>query len=123
MSALFAQAGVIRVDDLSELFDVAQLLAYQPLPAGGRVAIIDNSDSLGLLAQDAAVSLGLEPRDPVDLGPRAGAAEYEAALAEAIADDSVDAVLTVFAPAVALATVRPSTDRRAPGGRRDQDPR
>ncbi|MGH3390448.1 MAG: GNAT family N-acetyltransferase, partial [Actinomadura sp.] len=100
VSALFAQAGVIRVDDLAELFDVAQLLAYQPLPAGGRVAIIDNADSLGLLAQDAAASLGLEPRDPVDLGPGAGAGEYETALAEAIADDSVDAVLTVFAPAV-----------------------
>jgi acyl-CoA synthetase (NDP forming)/RimJ/RimL family protein N-acetyltransferase len=100
VSALFAQAGVIRVDDLSELFDVAQLLAYQPLPAGNRVAIIDNSDSLGLLAQDAAASLGLEPRDPVDLGPGAGAEEFESALAEALADDSVDAVVTVFTPPV-----------------------
>jgi acyl-CoA synthetase (NDP forming)/RimJ/RimL family protein N-acetyltransferase len=100
VSALFAQAGVIRVDDLAELFDVAQLLAYQPLPAGDRVAIIDNSDSLGLLAQDAATSRGLAPRLPVNLGPRAGAAEYESALAAALADDSVDAVITVFAPPV-----------------------
>ncbi|WP_328595038.1 bifunctional acetate--CoA ligase family protein/GNAT family N-acetyltransferase [Actinomadura macrotermitis] len=98
VSALFAQAGVIRVEDLSELFDVAQLLAYQPLPAGDRVAIIDNSDSLGLLAQDAAVALGLDVRPPVDLGPRAGATEYEQALAEAIADESVDAVVALFTP-------------------------
>ncbi|MBA9004422.1 bifunctional acetate--CoA ligase family protein/GNAT family N-acetyltransferase [Thermomonospora cellulosilytica] len=98
VSALFAQAGVIRVDDLDELFDVAQLLAYQPLPAGDRLAIIDNSDSLGLLAQDAAVALGLAPRDPVDLGPRARAADYEKALSDALADDSVDAVFALFAP-------------------------
>lgn len=98
VSALFAQAGVIRVEDLSELFDVAQLLAYQPLPDGDRVAIIDNSDSLGLLAQDAGVALGLDVRAPVDLGPRAGAEEYEAALAEALDDDAVDAVVALFAP-------------------------
>ncbi|SEG15075.1 Acyl-CoA synthetase (NDP forming) [Thermomonospora echinospora] len=122
VSALFAQAGVIRVDDLDELFDVAQLLAYQPLPGGDRVAIIDNSDSLGLLAQDAAVALGLSPRDPVDLGPRAGAAEYEDALAAALADDSVDAVVTLFAPptigeldpGVAAAIARLSIDSTKP---------
>jgi acyl-CoA synthetase (NDP forming) len=86
VSALFAQAGVIRVEDLSELFDVAQLLAYQPLPEGNRIAIIDNSDSLGLLAEDAATALGLEPRPPVDLGPGAGA--------------TVDAVVALFTPPV-----------------------
>lgn len=98
VSALFEQAGVIRVEDLSELFDVAQLLAYQPLPAGDRVAIIGNSDSLGLLAQDAAVALGLEVRPRGDLGPRAGAPEYEAALAGALEDDTVDAVVALFTP-------------------------
>ncbi|MFC5750215.1 GNAT family N-acetyltransferase [Actinomadura rugatobispora] len=98
VSALFAQAGVIRVEDLSELFDVAQLLAYQPLPSGDRIAIIDNSDSLGLLAQDAAVALGLDVGAPVNLGPRAGADEYEAALAGALEDESVDAVVALFTP-------------------------
>ncbi|MFD0684864.1 bifunctional acetate--CoA ligase family protein/GNAT family N-acetyltransferase [Actinomadura fibrosa] len=98
VSALFAQAGVIRVEDLSELFDVAQLLAYQPLPAGDRIAIIDNSNSLGLLAQDAAAALGLEVRPRLDLGPRAGAEEYEAALAAALEDDTVDAVVALFTP-------------------------
>lgn len=98
VSALFAQAGVIRVEDLSELFDVAQLLAYQPLPAGDRIAIIDNSDSLGLLAQDAAVALGLRVRPPVDLGPLADADAYEAALAAALHDENVDAVVALFTP-------------------------
>jgi acyl-CoA synthetase (NDP forming)/RimJ/RimL family protein N-acetyltransferase len=100
VSALFAQAGVIRVDDLSELFDVAQVLAYQPLPAGGRVAIIDNSDSLGLLAEDAAREFGLEPYEPVNLGPQAGAAEYEAELDRALADDAVDSIIALFTPPV-----------------------
>ncbi|TDD20400.1 GNAT family N-acetyltransferase [Actinomadura sp. KC06] len=98
VSALFEQAGVIRVEDLSELFDVAQVLAYQPLPAGDRIAIIDNSNSLGLLAQDEAVALGLDVRPRIDLGPRAGADDYEAALASALADETVDAVVALFTP-------------------------
>ncbi|MFI0485066.1 GNAT family N-acetyltransferase [Actinomadura sp. 9N215] len=98
VSALFEQAGVIRVEDLSELFDVAQVLAYQPLPAGDRVAIIDNSNSLGLLAQDEAVALGLDVRPRLDLGPRAGAGDYEAALASALEDETVDAVVALFTP-------------------------
>jgi acyl-CoA synthetase (NDP forming)/RimJ/RimL family protein N-acetyltransferase len=100
VSALFAQAGLVRVGSLGELFDVAQLLAYQPPPKGARVAIVGNSDSIGLLVQDAATVEGLSPLPPVDLGPEAGPAEYEAALAAAFADDAVDAVVTVFAPAV-----------------------
>ncbi|RKS68705.1 acyl-CoA synthetase (NDP forming) [Actinomadura pelletieri DSM 43383] len=98
VSALFEQAGVIRVEDLSELFDVAQILAYQPLPKGDRVAIIDNSNSLGLLAQDEAVALGLDVRPRVDLGPRADADDYEAALASTLEDESVDAVVALFTP-------------------------
>ncbi|MFB9838906.1 bifunctional acetate--CoA ligase family protein/GNAT family N-acetyltransferase, partial [Actinoallomurus acaciae] len=100
VSALFAQAGLVRVDSLGELFDVAQLLAYQPLPRGDRVAIVGNSDSIGLLVQDAATVAGLRPRRPVDLGPEAGPADFTAALEEAFADEGTDAVVTVFAPAV-----------------------
>jgi acyl-CoA synthetase (NDP forming)/RimJ/RimL family protein N-acetyltransferase len=100
VSALFAQAGVVRVNSLGELFDVAQILAYQPLPEGGRVAIVGNSGTIGLLVLDAATGEGLEPLPPVDLGVDAGAEEFEAALAGALADDGVDAVVTVFAPPV-----------------------
>ncbi|MCO5993664.1 bifunctional acetate--CoA ligase family protein/GNAT family N-acetyltransferase [Actinoallomurus rhizosphaericola] len=100
VSALFAQAGVVRVDTLGDLFDVAQILAYQPLPTGRRVAIVGNSDSIGLLAQDAATAADLDPLPPVDLGPAAGPAEFEAALAGILADETADAVVTVFAPPV-----------------------
>lgn len=95
---LLNQVGVIRVDDLAQLFDVAQLLAYQPLPAGDRVAIIGNSDSLGLLAKDACVREGLHPREPIDLGTTASADEFGAALAELLVDDEIDSIVTVFVP-------------------------
>ncbi len=125
VSALFAQAGVVRVDALGELFDVAQILAYQPLPEGNRVAVVGNSDSLGLLVQDAATVQGLDPLPPVDLGPDAGPAEFETALGKALGDDGVDAVVTVYAPAVrgdtaamsadvAAAIVRTAEGRRKP---------
>ncbi|MQA93653.1 MAG: GNAT family N-acetyltransferase [Streptosporangiales bacterium] len=104
VSSLFEQAGVIRVDDITQLFDVAQLLAYQPLPEGNRVAILGNSGSLGLLAQDACLRAGLDPADPVDLGPDASGEEFAAALESAMADDAVHAVVAVFIPALSPRT-------------------
>src|SRR6266540_3625820 len=53
VDALFRQAGVIRTDTLSELFDVAKLLATQPAPAGRRVAIVTNAGGPGILCADA----------------------------------------------------------------------
>ena len=54
LDAMFKQAGIIQVESLEEMFDVAQLLAHQPLPRGRRVAVVGNSDALALLAVDAA---------------------------------------------------------------------
>src|SRR5699024_12123961 len=73
--ALFEQSGVIQVDSIAQLFDCAALLAYQPLPAGPRVAVIGNSTALGLLTADAVRSEGLHARDAVDLGAGADAAD------------------------------------------------
>jgi acyl-CoA synthetase (NDP forming)/RimJ/RimL family protein N-acetyltransferase len=98
LSALFEQAGVIRVDDLIQQFDVAQLLAHQPLPAGPRVGLVGNSDALALLAVDACVRAGLEPRPPVNLGARAGAAEFGAALAALLPE--VDAAVAIYMPPI-----------------------
>ncbi|MDF5755401.1 bifunctional GNAT family N-acetyltransferase/acetate--CoA ligase family protein [Spongiactinospora sp. TRM90649] len=100
LSMLFAQAGVIRVDDLTQQFDVAQLLAYQPLPAGPRVGVVSNSDALALLAGDACVTAGLEPRPPVNIGAQAGAAEFGEALAGRLADPEVDAVVVIYMPPI-----------------------
>src|SRR5450432_3656048 len=57
--ALFEQAGVIATASLSELLDVAALLAAQPPPAGGRVAIFSNAGGAGVLAADACTEAGL----------------------------------------------------------------
>ncbi|RYE80604.1 MAG: GNAT family N-acetyltransferase, partial [Myxococcales bacterium] len=95
---MFRQAGVIQVDTLDEMFDVAQLLAHQPLPRGSRVAVVGNSDALGLLAADAAVAVGLTVGAAISLGADATAEDFEKALDKAIDDDDIDAVVAVYIP-------------------------
>ncbi|WP_327100160.1 GNAT family N-acetyltransferase [Nocardia vinacea] len=125
---LFAQSGIVQVDSISELFDCAALLGYQPLPAGPRVAVIGNSAALNWLAVDAARGEGLEVRrpaavpfdnvrrprptervvdeesigDPVNLGPDATPGAYLDAVVAALRSDEIDAVIVVFAPPVPL---------------------
>ncbi|MEZ5233155.1 MAG: GNAT family N-acetyltransferase [Acidimicrobiales bacterium] len=59
-SALMTQAGVIETESLAELFDVARLLAGQPLPAGPRVAVLANSPGTAALGTEAARRCGLD---------------------------------------------------------------
>ncbi|MFI1257448.1 GNAT family N-acetyltransferase [Streptomyces netropsis] len=98
VSDLLRQAGVIRVDTVTELADTGLLLASQPLPAGPRVAILGNSESLALLTYDACLTEGLRPLPPRDLTTAAGPADFRAALAEALADDGSDAVVVTAIP-------------------------
>ncbi|MGV9914828.1 bifunctional acetate--CoA ligase family protein/GNAT family N-acetyltransferase [Streptomyces tendae] len=100
VSALLRQAGVIRVDTITDLVDAGLLLARQPLPAGPRVAILGNSESLGLLTYDACLSEGLRPQPPLDLTTAASADDFHAALARALADDTCDAVVVTAIPTV-----------------------
>ncbi|MDF9816121.1 bifunctional GNAT family N-acetyltransferase/acetate--CoA ligase family protein [Streptomyces sp. SPB162] len=100
VSALFRQAGVIRVDTVTELLDVGLLLSFQPIPRGGRVAILGNSDSLGLLAYDAALTAGLRPIAPIDLTTSAAPDDFRTALSAALADDTSDAVVVTAIPRV-----------------------
>ena len=100
VSALLRQAGVIRVDTITELVDTGLLLARQPLPAGPRVAILGNSESLGLLTYDACLAEGLQPLPPRDLTTAASARDFHRALAEALADDRCDAVVVTAIPVV-----------------------
>ena len=58
VDALFARAGVIRTDTLPQLFDVTELLANQPLPAGRRVAVLTNAGGPGVIATDALSDRG-----------------------------------------------------------------
>ncbi|MDX2544544.1 GNAT family N-acetyltransferase [Streptomyces sp. WI04-05B] len=106
VSELLRQAGVIRVDTITELVDAGLLLARQPLPAGPRVAILGNSESLGLLTYDACLSEGLRPLAPLDLTTGASPEDFHRALAEALADEGCDAVVVTAIPTVGEASAQ-----------------
>ncbi len=100
-TAMLDQAGVIRSEDVRQMFDVAQLLMHQPLPRGNRVAVIGNSHQLTALSADAAVGWGLEVvHGPVSVRTEATAKEFRAALDGAFGDDQVDSVIVCFIPPV-----------------------
>jgi acetyl coenzyme A synthetase (ADP forming)-like protein len=119
VDALFRQAGVIRTDTLEELFDVATLLAHQPVPAGSRVAVLTNAGGPGILAADACEAAGLSlplladstvaalreflpiaasTGNPVDMLATAPADHYRRAIPLLLADPAVDSLLVIFIP-------------------------
>ena len=116
---LFRQAGIIRTRSVAELFDVATLLSRQPLPEGGRVAILTNSVGPGVLAADACTAEGLElpglasatvatlraalptgarVANPVDMLVSARADHYRVASEALLADERVDSLLVIHTP-------------------------
>ncbi|MFD5418071.1 GNAT family N-acetyltransferase [Streptomyces sp. NPDC127069] len=98
VSDLLRQAGVIRVDTVTELVDAGLLLAGQPLPAGPRVAILGNSESLGVLTYDACLTEGLRPSPPLDLTTAATPEDFRTALTAALASEDCDAVVVTAIP-------------------------
>jgi acetyl coenzyme A synthetase (ADP forming)-like protein len=119
VDALFRQAGVIRTDTLAELFDVASLLANQPLPRGHRVGIITNAGGPAILCADACEARGLEvpvlgedsqkrlrtfllasasASNPVDMIASASAEAYRKAIEIVATDNNVDALIVIFTP-------------------------
>jgi len=101
VDAMFEQAGVMQVDSLSELFDVASLLTFQPLPRGRRVAVIGNSDALGVLTADACEANGLDVAgEPFLLHHSADLEQLHAAVAAAVGDEDSDAVIVLHVPVI-----------------------
>lgn len=99
--AMLRQSGCIRVENVHQLFDVAQLVLHQPLPEGPRVAVVANSLALSTIIADACTGWGLDiPRAPHALRTQAGAEEFREALSAAFADDDVDSVVAAFIPPV-----------------------
>ncbi|MCI2240388.1 GNAT family N-acetyltransferase [Paenibacillus sp. TRM 82003] len=99
VDSMLRQAGVVRVENVHQLFDVAQVAVHQPLPEGSRVAIVGNSDALGTLAADACVSWGLQvAHGPVAVPSYAGVETFTAALEAAFTDPGVDAVVASWVP-------------------------
>ncbi|MEZ5186143.1 MAG: GNAT family N-acetyltransferase [Candidatus Nanopelagicales bacterium] len=101
IDAMFEQAGVMQVDSLPELFDVASLLNFQPLAKGRRVAIVGNSDALGVLTADACETNGLDVvGEPVLLGHTADVDAMTAAVQAAVEDPGADAVIVLHVPVI-----------------------
>ncbi len=55
LEAAFRRVGVLRVDSISQLFDMAEVLAKQPRPRGPNLAIVTNAGGPGVLAADALI--------------------------------------------------------------------
>lgn len=117
--AAFRQAGVIRAENLEELFDYARGFGYLPPLNGERIAIVTNAGGPGILATDALERAGLslarfDPEcirsleqflpdaasaaNPVDVLGDARADRYRYALEQVIADPHVDGVHVILAP-------------------------
>src|SRR5437868_4057070 len=60
LDAAFRRAGVLRVNRISEVFDMAEVLAKQPRPSGCRLTIVTNAGGPGVLATDALIIAGGE---------------------------------------------------------------
>ena len=96
--ALFRQTGVIRAATFEELFDVANLLAHQPLPAGPRVGVLTNASGPAALAENALVAQGLETLPLTDLTAFADADAYRRALRRVLKNPEVETLLVIFSP-------------------------
>lgn len=117
--AIFAQAGILRVDTVEELFDFAVGFSRQPLPKGNRFAIVTNAGGPGIMATDASIRHGLElaklrPEtleslkaklpptanfsNPVDVIGDATCDRYTAALEAVLGDPNVDGLVVLLTP-------------------------
>ncbi|HET6779747.1 MAG TPA: acetate--CoA ligase family protein, partial [Nitrososphaera sp.] len=119
--AAFAQCGVIRVDTMGELFDLATAFSKQPLPEGG-VVIVSNAGGPAIISTDACSRYGLKmadissikdeiakvipsygsPRNPVDIVGDADYLRFEKVLLLVLAHPNVGSVVTMCTPSATL---------------------
>lgn len=85
--AAFSQAGVVSVEDTTELMDVAKALAFQPAPRGNRVAVLSLQAGPGMIAASACLECGLTL---ADLSPRAKMRLQELAITPSFSDNPID---------------------------------
>ena len=119
LDAAFRRSGVLRVDDISDLFHMAEVLAKQPRPRGPKLSIVTNAGGPGVLATDSLVAGGgelaeLSPEtlrsldtflpphwshgNPVDVLGDAGPERYDRALEVVAGDPGSDGLLVVLTP-------------------------
>ncbi len=140
--AAFEQAGIIRCDNIEEMFNKAIAFDYQPAPETNKVAIITNAGGPGVLTTDAAISEGLRLarfseettrifkrnlpataniNNPVDVIGDARADRYKIAMDGAFNDPDVSGVMVILTPqsmtdieSIAHAVVEESGNSRKP---------
>ncbi len=119
--ALLMQCGVLRADSIEDMFDMAQGLVAQPLPAGRRVAVLTDAGGPAIMATDAIGAAGLEMatlsdatraalgdglspdasvKNPVDMLGQAAGPDYLRCLPLLLEDDGVDAIIALYVPPV-----------------------
>jgi acetate---CoA ligase (ADP-forming) len=118
VDALLAQAGVVRVATLEELFDAATLFASLQGPIGRRVAVVTNAGGPGILTADACEARGLSlpplldvtaaalegevpgapAHNPLDLTAGATAEIFDRAIPLVLADAGIDEVIVECVP-------------------------
>ena len=117
--AAFRRAGMLRVNEVEELFDAAATLSRMSSVAGGRLAIVTNGGGAGVLATDRLIEEGghlaslsadtiaklnkvLPPTwshaNPVDIIGDADAARYGNAVDILMGEPDVDALLVTYCP-------------------------
>ncbi len=99
VEALFQQTGIILAPTLEDLFDVALVLANQPLPKGNNVSIIANSAGMATLFADACEMNYLNIAGPgvINLGAFTSPEMYEFTVKETLLHENVDSLLVGFA--------------------------
>ncbi len=119
LDAAFRRSGVLRVNRISDLFYMAEVLAKQPRPVGPRLIILTNAGGPGVLAADALISHGgelaqlsaetlaslnqlLPPHwshnNPIDILGDADVARYSKAVGIASKDPNSDGLLVILTP-------------------------
>jgi acetyltransferase len=115
--AAFKRAGIVRVDEIADLFNAAEVLGLQPLPKGPNLAIITNAGGPGVMATDALIARGgklakvsqktMETLDsflphywsrgnPIDILGDAKADRYRAVVEACLNDENVDGILIIY---------------------------
>ncbi len=124
--AAFKRAGVVRVDEILDMFYITETLSKQRRPRGKKLAIITNTGAPAVMAVDSLLKLGGELaefshetikelegniptrfiRNPLDIVSDAKPSDYEKALRIVIKDNNVNGVLVMFTPSLGTEPVQ-----------------